>query len=513
MLPVVMQDEYVYRRQTLLLSPAEYDFPNYLFSVLAVFSESSPFGFYTSIKLQNALAVGISVAVIYWALLQLTNRWNALVASGLFLAVPSFFQSSFYMPDMFLSAFLAASLSLLVLATGKGLWWKRLEWFVAAIFLGLALLSKPHALFFVMGIVIYATVELLRSRKISPVFMVAGLALAIRLGVGFLVAGPAGLNLLGSAYSQSLMGAPAEVIQQNSSASVGPGPGSTGNLFTSFAWESLQLFGAISFLSLGLLILLLLRVFRSPENLLVSTVAITGIGAIAAFETFISAAGDDHSTRILTRHLEYLAAVIIALGLFELQKYRSLTKANALVVFSMVGGSVVVGAWLLGSLPLHRVSDGALVVLSGLWGGGYLIAAALLIAIFWFSQSYKSPWPAVSVMALFVLLNFSAHGEIRNAYSTKTQVDEFAQLVASDLDLVGREVYVIANAKASAELFLFYTIPEQATIRFVESGATVDVSSKESQKAIFFPIENLSLITSCHAEQLGQFIYFDCWKK
>ena len=510
MLPVVMQDEYVYRRQVLLFQPAEYDYPNYLFSGLSALAETSPIGFYLAIKLQNALAVGIAVGVIYWALSQFANRSVALLASAVFLAVPSFFQSSFYMPDMFLSAFLAASLVLLVLALSKDLNWKSPIWAFAALFLGLALLSKPHALFFVLGILLYAFVELIRKRVISPFFIVAGLAISIRLVAGFVVAGPAGLNLLGRSYSQSLVGAPEQVGQQTLSAAGVPASGGVSNLVATFAWEFLQLFGALSVMSVGLMILILIRSFRSSENLFVSIVAITGVGAIAAFETFVSASGDDHSGRILTRHLEYLVAVVIALGIFELQKHRSLTKSNVFPALVLVAVSATGGALLLGSMPVHRVSDGATVILSGLWGGGYLIAATLLIAAFWLTQMSSSKWPAISVVGMFVLLNFSAHAEIRNAYSTRTQVDEFAQLVASEMDLQGREVHVVANSKATAELFLFYTVPENANISFFDPGASVDVTSNETPNAIFFPLENLSLVTSCPAKQIGQFNYFDC---
>lgn len=510
MLPVVMQDEYVYRRQVLLLSPTEYDYPNYLFSGLAALAEASTFDFYTAIKLQNALSVGLAVGVIYWALCQLANKSIAFMASVLFLAVPSFFQSSFYMPDMFLSAFLASSLALLVLAVGKSLDWKNPIWVFSALLLGFALLSKPHALFFVCGIIVYGFVTFIRSRSISPTFLVAGLAVILRLGVGFAVAGNAGLNLLGSSYSQSLVGAPDQVEQQNLVASGLSGSGGVGNLLATFGWEFGQLFGALSLMSMGLLVLILIRSLRSNENLLVSIVLLTGIAAIAAFETFVSATGDDHSGRILTRHLEYMLAIIVALGLVELQKYHSITKKNVVPVMGLVAVSVVVGTLLLSAMPLHRVSDGASVVLSGLWGGGYLIAATLLVVALWLTQMSSSKWPAIAAVAMFVLLNFSAHAEIRGAYATKTQVDEFAQLVAADLDLRGREVFVLANSKASAELFLFYTVPQNSKVNLLEPGSSFDVTSNEKPEAIFFPLENIGLVASCPAKQIGQFNYFDC---
>jgi hypothetical protein len=510
MLPVVMQDEYVYRRQVLLLIPAEYEYPNYLFSGLALLAEDSPIGFYAAIKLQNTLAVAIAIGVVYWALSQLTNRSIALVASAVFLVIPSIFQSSFYMPDMFLSAFLAASLALLLLAVNRGLGWRSWPWIAAAVFLSFALLSKPHSLFFVIGIIVFATFELIRSRRLSPVFMVVGLALTIRLVTGFFVAGPAGLNLIGLSYSQSIVGAPGRFSQQSLNATGLGGSGVTGNVIGSFAWEFLQLFAALSLLTLGLLVLLLVRAFRSAENLLISIIALSGMAAIAAFETFVSANGDDHSERILTRHLEYLAAIIIGLGIHELQKHRSLTQANVFPIVSVITASVVAGVLVLSLLPLRRVSDGALIILSNVWGGGLIIATVFLIALFWFTQTSTKSWPAISVVALLALLNFSAYVEIRNAYSTENQTDQFAQMVAAELNLVGREVFVIANAKASAELFLFYTVPESSTMSYAAPGAKVDVKSEESPRAIFFPLENVSIVTSCQAKQLGQFNYFDC---
>ena len=510
MLPVIMQDEYVYRRQVLLLEPANYDYPNYLFSALASFSESSPLGFYFSIKIQNALVVALAVGVIYWAISQLTSKLIAIVSSGLFLTVPAFFQSSFYMPDMFISGFLAASLALLLLAAKREVDWRNPIWYSSAFMLLAALLSKPHALFFLFGLLLFGVIHFIRTRKTSPVFAVVAVALASRFVIGYLVAGPAGLNLLGSSYSQSLVGAPQQITQQTLTAAGAEAKDSIGNLFSMFLLNTLQLFVALALASLGLIVLVLLRSFRSPENLLLSVVIFTGIGAIAAFETLVSAAGDNHSDRILTRHLEYLVALIVGLGLFELQKHKSITKKNVLPLIGLVAIAVLGGSFILGTMPRHLVSDGAFIILSGLWGGGYLIATTVLAALFWFTKLSPKHWPATLVIIVLAAVNISAHSEIRSAYSVKTAVDEFAESVAANLDLSDRQVFVIANAKASAELFMFYTVPEMPNIAFYEPGSSIDVGASEEPASIFFPLEDISIVTNCEAKQIGTYTYYDC---
>lgn len=510
MLPLVMQDEYVYRRQVLLLEPRDYEYPNYFFSGLATLAELAQVDFYLLIKLLNALVASLAVATIYFVFKNLFGRSYAIVGAGAFLTVPAFFQASFYMPDMFLSAFLASCLALLLFATDRNLPLKSGSWILATLFLTLALLSKPHALIFVGGLFVFGLISTSTVRKVANVLVVTVGAVSARLAIGFLVAGPAGLNLLGSSYSGSLFGAPERALEQSSMAAGDAVSGVAGNPFVSFSWEALQLFGALSFATLGLLVVVLLSARRSSGSLLLTVITITGIVAIAGFETFVGITGDDHSGRILTRHLEYLVAFILVLAMHQLLTTSQKTFVQRWPTVLLSLGSATLGIALLAGLPSHRVSDGTIVILSGSWGGGYFLVGGLVAAIFWLTRYSATKWLPAMVVTAFLLVNVANHNEIRTAYSGRTPVDDFGQAVAKELDLTGRAVHVVGNSKAGTELFLFYTIPLRPSTTYFEPGSSIDMAAVEEPNAVLFPIEQISLITSCASKEIGAFTYFDC---
>lgn len=510
MLPVVMQDEYVYRRQTVLFAPENFDFPTYLFSLFALMAESNSEDYYFFIKLQNSIAAAIATTIIYWSFNSLANRTTGILGAGFFLVVPAIFQSSFYMPDMFLSSFLASSLALLIYSTKKNLSWRHPSWWVASIFLAAALFSKPHALFFVAGLVLFSFLNYLRTRKLSTALMVSAAALFTRLVLGFIWAGPAGLNLLGNAYSQSLVGSPERIGASSLSASGLVATSAPGNPFVGFLWEFIQLLGALSFFSLGLFALVLFVSVRYREELLLSSIVVTSLVAIAGFEVFVGLGGDDHSGRILTRHIEYLVAFVVVAGLLHAKKLRSMKKFDLYLALALVAIATLSGSLLLGLLPSHRVSDGAIVILSGTWGGGLLIAITAFVGIFWFTQASHSAWPSTLSVLAILAVSVSAFGEIRTTYSTRTAVDAFATAVAKTGVLEDREVTVIGDSKAAAELFLFYTLPASANIRYLEPGTTVDMEPLEDPRSIFVPLGEISLVTRCSPVPVQDFVYYDC---
>lgn len=515
MRPVVMQDEFVYRQQVLTQKAGEFDYPNYLFSLAAWVSEQAGENFYLFIKMFNSLAAGVAVGVLFYVLATLYSRVIALLASLVFVFFPAVSQASFYMPDMFVSAFLLATMAMLLLGLHQDRGLRAWIWILSALPLTLAFLSKPHTLIAIGGLILFSLIDSVRSRRLSPVLLTVGLALFARLIIGFAFAGTSGVNIFGKSYSENLLGTgtqhgSGQVSASGTEMTAGPTSAVNPNIFASFGWEFLQLFGAVGFVTLGLVVPVMIFWKRSRTNLLVSVVVLTSIGGIAFFETLVGLSGDDHSVRILTRHVEYLIPLIFAVGLPGLS---TVQRSNKLIMFSTIGlvSAVLAVGWaVLSGLPSHRISDGTTVVLTGLWGGGFLLLVAFIGVLLWIGQIFESRWSEVVLSSALVLSSFFAFWEVRSVFSIDTEVDQLGRVVMTPGFFKARNVLVVSDSKADAELFRFYLLPGGAEQRLFKEGTIVDMEGVEAPEGIFVPLGSIQLDTNCQAVQLGESVYYDC---
>ena len=516
MLPIVMQDELVYRWQSVYLGFEELDFPAYTLAIASRFAEANPESWYVVIKLINALAAGLATGVLYWSLRRLVRLWITVVSAASFLLVPAMFQASFYMPDMLASASLLSAISLLVVGVSESRSPRSPIWIVAALPLALALLSKPHALFAVFGVLTFALAHFFGSRKFSPALITVALAMMGRLLVGFMIAGPAGFNLIGNNYSSSLFAIQQELLPSTELAQGLHGsisnaiPADSQNFLLSFGWEFAQLFAVFGLVSLGLIIPILTRVASSQSLLLLGSVLLVTIAGVAAFEVLVGARGDDHSGRILTRHFEYLLPLVIGLGLHELRK-RGILGRQAVLVHGLALVAILgFGSYLLVTLPRYQVSDGVMVLLAGFWSNAYVWSLVALSVLLWLALIFKPEWPAVVVVVLFLGALGVFANEARTSFSTETPNHTLAKAMAASGILEGRELVIVTDSKKISELFRFYNLSASFTQRVFPSDSIVDGSKFEATDAILVPMGHIQLQTNCYLMELDGFVYFDC---
>jgi hypothetical protein len=421
------------------------------------------------------------------------------------------FQASFYMPDMFVSSFLLISAALVMLGLHESRGFRDMVWVFAGFSLLLALLSKPHALIALSAFVLFAALHTLRERKLSPVLTSVVIAIVGRLLIGLLVAGQSGLNVFGSSYTEGVFSAPMvggsfvasgmNAVSQEASGMANPA--------WSFLWEFLQLFSVFVLFSLGLLIVLMVRAFRSNLNLFLVVLTLTSLGAIALFETLVGLQGDDHSERILTRHIEYLIPLLLIFGLTEIRQFRPSTNLPFIVI-SLVATFSSAGLWALSELPRYRVSDGAIVLLSGRWSGGYVLLVVALAIAFWFGHLTKNK--SLPLLAVFGLAftSISAGFELSNQRSMNISTDLAGKELAELGSLKDRTVLVVSFSKTHAELMRFYTVSTSSSQRIVTSGSVFDVSDLEEPGLVLLPLEGVQLVSSCEPVVGDHFVYYDC---
>ena len=516
MLPIVMQDELIYRWQAVYMSFDEMDFPAFTLAIASRFAEANPESWYLVIKITNALAAGLAAGVLYWALRRMVPLWIAILSTTSFLLIPAMFQASFYMPDMLASAFLLSAMALLMVGVSEGRSPRSLIWFAAALPLALALLSKPHALFAVVGVLAFAMAHFLKFRKFSPALISVALAMMGRLLVGFMLAGTSGLNLIGRSYSSNLFSIQSELLPSTELANdiyrtvpseISAEPQ---NFLLSFGWEFAQLFAVFGLVSLGLIIPILTRAAKSQSLLLLASVLLVTMAGVAAFEALVGAAGDDHSDRILTRHFEYLLPLVIGLGLHELRRRETWRRQDVLVQGLALVAILGLGTYFLILLPLHQVSDGVMVLLAGFWGHSYVWALVALSVLLWLALIAKPAWPAVIVYIAFLGVSGLLANEARTLFSTETPNHTLGKAMAASNILEGRELVIISDSKKISELFRFYNLTESFSEKVYPTDSIVDGSKFESIGVVFVPMGQIQLKTDCSLMELDGFVYFDC---
>lgn len=343
--PAIVPDERIYSLYSRHLPMSEASIPDYLF--YWVFNSTNLCGpnFYTCGKAINLLFFVGAALIVYLIAIRGLPSWGAWLVAVATLASPLGYYASFFMPEMmFFFATMVVIYFLVRLEPNSG--WK--DWAALGLVLGIASLTKPHALF--LGIAIaFLAVYFKFSDKHSVSWMKAilnvasaGLASVFsKFLLGFIFAGVNGLTLFGGSYSSSLIDAATQKqLKADEAVEAAQGIEVTArNSSNGFEIFFEQIFGHIAAnalmysaaLALGFL------AFRSSQKgsyvrkvfVVVASVMISGVLTIALFSVVVSAAQSDHSERIMVRYydylipLSYIVLIVSSYALFRGDKKKS----------------------------------------------------------------------------------------------------------------------------------------------------------------------------------------------
>lgn len=345
--PAILQDEWIYQVTSRLDIPwsqsPSYDFGNYLFNL--VYSSTNLCGeaFFSCAKILNLFFLATFALALFAIAIRFMAFWWAFALLVAIYLSPVSIYASMYLPESIYFAMLGLSLIPLVLRIKGG---PSTLWIWTGGVLGLAALSKPHALFSVAAIGLFLIVfELNQKGKFKDlaksVVYYSGSFLLVRLGLGLAIAGPKALNLLGTYGAGNAVG---EFVTSAGSAGgsggetlVGAGPvaGAVGLFIPQISTHSLvmaSLTGAL----LAVLILAAIESIRrrssSPETSLAVLMLIwvgVMITVVALFTGWITGGGDDHTNRVLLRYYEFLVPVVSVAAFAYLFKGSEYRKAKA----------------------------------------------------------------------------------------------------------------------------------------------------------------------------------------
>ena len=203
--PAIFADEWYYSKMSRLQPVAESILPSYLYLWIFRASNACGTGFLDCVRFGNDLFYAGAAPFLYLAARQFMGKGLAFAVSLLSLLAPFNLYTALFMPEA-CYYFGFAVLSWVALAR-QG--WGTLGQGVAAgIVLGLMTLIKVHALFLLPALCLFlACAPVLRGADgalragVQSAVLAALLTVGVKFGMGWILAGEAGLNLFGSFYT------------------------------------------------------------------------------------------------------------------------------------------------------------------------------------------------------------------------------------------------------------------------------------------------------------------------
>lgn len=201
MLPMVFADEWLYSQFARLRPLADSALPSWLYLKLFGTTSACGNGFLACARLLNTLLFAASAPFIYLVARPVTGRRAAMVITVASLLAPVSSYTAYFMPEStYFFFFWLTSWCLLSGRGGQGL----AGGLLAGALLGLMSLVKVHALFLLPALALFGLWRGWAAGSLRDGFLcalgLAGAAVAVRFGLGWVLAGQAGLNLLGSFY-------------------------------------------------------------------------------------------------------------------------------------------------------------------------------------------------------------------------------------------------------------------------------------------------------------------------
>ena len=506
--PTVFQDEWIYSMHSRLLPLSDSPIANYLYSWVYSGTNVCGLDFYSCAKQANVIFMLIFAVGIYLIARRYLGFYASAAIAFLSAISPISTYASFFMPESMYFAFSVFAIwAVLELRDRNSFVWA----VGAGALLGATALVKPHSLFLlpVIGLfVVFVARPAGAGWAKRAGFGTAYLAgfLAFKFGLGFLLAGSAGLVWFGTSYEATLnsvlnpgasgissgeiFGTPAQSLasgQQFFAADAVDAPKGILELF--IAQLGGHYLGLFALAGVTLPAILALLATRAEQNAklreLASLIALSLVIFVPAFALFAALAingGDPLQDRLVMRYYEFLIPIAFIAGIAGFKAVQQLAgkfKLGILLVTSI--GLFVVGIAGVGQyLPL--IWDGAM--LQGIATQRWLIAiyliasAAVLIAnLGKKEQMLKTLWMFL-VPLVFLSSSFVATSALRDNSLAPVYFDLAGQYARDNLTAIEQDdLVVVGQVRNELEAAKFW-IDNPNVDQFVSpANSTVELGS------------------------------------
>ena len=207
--PFIFGDELIYSTFSRLIPLADASVPSYLYLWLAGASSACGTGFLDCMRVANALLFAAAAPLIYLCARKVCGKPAALTVALASLLAPANTYSAYFMPEApYYFCFALLAWTTLTHLHGA---WLRFALSTGAI-LGLMSLIKVHALFLLPAQCLFVLVALGWRRGVPAAAVTAVVALALRLALGYLLAGDAALKPFGAMYGAHAEGSSLQLL-------------------------------------------------------------------------------------------------------------------------------------------------------------------------------------------------------------------------------------------------------------------------------------------------------------
>jgi phosphoglycerol transferase len=381
--PAIFADEWYYSRMARLQPLAEAIVPSYLYLWIFSASNACGDGFLDCVRFGNVIFFAGAAPFIYLSARQVAGRGMAFAVTVLALLAPVNLYTALFMPE---ACYYFGFAVLAWVALTRTAWGWAGQGAAAGLVLGLMSLIKVHALFLLPGVCLFlACGGQLRGeaawlrRGVQSAVLAALLALALKFGLGWVLAGEAGLSLFGSFYSTT-----ADTTARTSKLAL---------LAPAFINGRGHLMGLAVLLPLPLAMLLHALVSRAArarldapmKSLLLFSFLMLGsaAGLTVLYTASIRAQGPDEILRLHLRYYSFVFPLLLMVAAAAVGRPLPGPRSrSAWVVAALVAAAILVAQV---KLPLYRLStiDGP--ELSSVVGptGQALAALDLLVLLLW----------------------------------------------------------------------------------------------------------------------------------
>lgn len=476
--PAILGDEWVYlvtsRHVTFWEQDPPFNLGNHLFDL--VYKSTLLFeNYYLATKALNTLFFALFIFALFAVALRFLGFWWALAIAFVSYISPVSMYTSMYLPESIYFALIGWSFYFFVVAMeldrGK-------DWVISGSILGLAALAKPHALITAMAFGIFVIIYSLARPSFVKEFLRRALGLGggfllMRLGAGFVLAGPLGLQVFGSYGSASTVGTfvgsaiSTDVNELPTIVGAGQVAGAIGLFPTQL---QTHVYSTTAFLGAGLAVIvalvlsLIARKAFSKESqlaLLVFVWLATALIAIVLFTGWITGAGDDHTLRVLLRYYDFLFPIVSLTAIIAVVKAIETAPAWA----RWVGAGIVLGLL----TPAFSGYFGQLVIqiadapnLAGLvvdrftfeWTGGLIFVSLMTLAFF---PRYAKYAVAASLSFTLALTGYQAQDQYQAFRGDDNRFDALGKYLGNKLSESEKaELLVIAPSNFDGRLVSFW---------------------------------------------------------
>ena len=516
--PAILQDEWIYLVTSRSYSPwaqdLPFDFGNYLFNL--VYSSTLICGdaFYTCAKVMNLTLLHGFAATLFVIALRFIPFWGALIFYIATALSPTMIYSSMYLPESLLFFFLGLTLYFVLKAADNPTW---KNWAAVGAPLGLAALAKPHALMAAVAIGVYLLIAGLERRpywKPSVLNATALLAafLAVRIGIGFTVAGPKSLNVFGAYGATDSIGrfvggaaGTGSQVAEGSLVGIGEVEAAVG-LFPAQLYTHGMVIAALLGASV---VAIILAVINSSKSETVRPVHRFGLFTliwlvvlvimIVLFTGWVTGSGDDHTTRVLLRYYDYLFPIVMLAGVAVFFDKQILADTKAWIRWIVIAPAFlmisVAFAGYFGSLTI-QIADAP--NLAGLVVDKFTIdvtANLMLLTLLVMAFVPKSTVWAAAVMVPFVMIGtgYQIQDQYRGFRLEASSADQAGQFVRDYLprDELS-EVLILAESRFDGRVASFW-MDVNPELEILGAGSVYPLELVEESVHHVLVIGNLTL--------------------